>query len=73
MKRFPFILINKNNMTKIRHFSNASDVAVHLIGRKLDDIMVIVNECQIVHIDNLGTGDINKIERILNEVNQYSC
>jgi hypothetical protein len=68
MKTFKFIVINKNNRQELRHFSKASDVAVYLIGRKLDNILIIVKEVQIVNIGDLGICDVIKIERLLNEV-----
>lgn len=66
-KVYPFIVVNKNNMTEMRHFSTAENVAIHLWGRKINNIFVIVNETKIVHLKTLETSDIRKIQYALEE------
>lgn len=68
MKTFPFIVINKNNMKQLNHFATADQVAIHLLGKKVENILVIVKECKIVPLSEIGSADVNKIERVLNEV-----
>jgi hypothetical protein len=67
-KVYPFIVINKNNMTEIRHFSTAENVAVHLLGRKLNPLFVIVNETKIVHLSTIQSSDIRTIQDVLEEI-----
>ena len=69
MKTYPFIVINKNNMKELHHFSKASSVAGHLLGRRIFDILIVINEVKVVNVAaDLGTPDVHLIERMLNEM-----
>ena len=68
MKTYPYIVINKNDMTKIAHFATADRVGAYLLGKKLTNILILVNEETILNLKDVPTNDVLKIERILNEL-----
>ena len=65
MKTYPFIVINKNDMTELAHFATADRVAVYLLGRKLENIIVLINEQSILALKDVPSTNVNTIERIL--------
>jgi hypothetical protein len=72
METFKFIVINKNDMTKLAHFSTADRVVAHLIGTKLDNIIVLVNEDIILHLKDIPIGDAHSFEGTLEAFSKLS-
>lgn len=54
-------------MTKLAHFATADRVGSYLLGRSLKNIIVLVNEQTVLHLKDVPTNDVLKIERILEE------
>jgi hypothetical protein len=67
-KTYPFIVINKNNIAEIRHYASAEKVAISLLGRRLTNIFVIVNEKHVVHLNTLNTIDVHLIQKELEKI-----
>jgi hypothetical protein len=68
MKKFPFIVINKNNMKELHHFDTVDDVGSYLLGRKTSNILVIVNEQHIQNLGDLNTSNVFEIQRVLQKL-----
>lgn len=65
MNSYSFIVVNNN---KRHHYYDVSRVIDHLdYYRNINNTTVIVNENRVIHIKDLGTNDLGKIEQILNE------
>lgn len=70
MKTFNYIVINKNDMTKLAHFTHADRVGIYLLGRKLNNIIVLINEETMLHLKDVPTSDVHTIERILEKLSK---
>ena len=68
MKTFKYIVINKNDMTQMKHFATAEMVVDHLNGRKINNVLVIVNEKTVVNLGDLGVVSVSQIQKILEEI-----
>ena len=55
------MVIDKNNMKELKHFTELEGVMSHLWGKLLKDIIVIINETTVFHPSSVGSGDISKI------------
>jgi len=67
MNSYSFIVVNNNNNNR-HHYYDVSRVIDHLdYYRNINNTTVIINENRVIHIKNLGTNDLGKIEQILNE------
>lgn len=49
MKAYKYIVLNKNNMKELKHFSKMGDVINYVLGKS--NQLVIVNEMLIAKID----------------------
>lgn len=68
MKIFKYIVINKNNMKELHHYATADLVSSYLNGKKIENIIVLINEKTVVHLSDLNTSDIFEIEKKLKEL-----
>lgn len=55
------MVIDKNNMKKLMHFTDLESVMNYLWGKLLKDIIIIINETTVFHPASVGSGDISKI------------
>lgn len=57
MKIYPYIVINKGNMTKLEHFKTAEQVALRIFPRTnneiADNFIIIKNEDRVVDLDHI--------------------
>jgi hypothetical protein len=70
MKTYKYIVINKNNMKRLNYFAEENSVTGYLWGRRLNGILVIVNEHTVIDIGKLGTGDLFTIRKVLRDAEQ---
>lgn len=68
MKTFKYIVINKNDMTKLAHFATVERVASYLLGRKIKNILVIIDEKMVVNVGDISTNCILKIQKHLEQI-----
>lgn len=64
-KTYKFILIDKNNMKEIRHFTDVESVMSHLWDKKMRDIVIMVNEKEVLHPSSVEIGDYYKVKSAL--------
>ena len=55
-------------MTQMKHFATAEMVVDHLNGRKINNVLVIVNEKTVVNLGDLGVVSVSQIQKILEEI-----
>lgn len=67
MKKFKFIVINKNDMSSVRHFSTSDAVGSYFLGRKMVNHLILINEEKIISLNDIPYGycDIWKLETFL--------
>ena len=70
MKKFKFIVINKNDMSNMRHFSTSDAVGSYFLGRKMVNHLILINEERVISLNDIPSEccDIRKLETFLDEL-----
>ncbi len=55
-------------MTKLAHFATVERVASYLLGRKIKNILVIIDEKMVVNVGDISTNCILKIQKHLEQI-----